>query len=231
MKDEIPKHLALIPDGNRRWASREGLPTIKGHQQGFETFIDFCKWCRKAGIKELTAYGFSTENWNRPQDQVENLMELFEQGLREKIIEGDEEEFENVKIKVVGNKKELPESLKNTMARVEDLTKDNEELKLNLAINYGGRWEIKQVLEELVKEVNKGNKKIEDLDLKNKLRVKSYPELIIRTGGERRLSNFLTWQSAYSELFFSDKLWPDFSEEDFEKVLKDYAKRKRRFGE
>lgn len=224
-----PKHVALIPDGNRRWASREEKPVIEGHQQGFETFIDFCKWNKKVGIKTLTAYGFSTENWNRPQDQVEDLMKLFRQGLEEKVLNNTEEELENTKIRVVGHKEELPKKLQKTISKVEDLTKNNEKLKLNLAINYGGRWDIKQAINKIVKQPPKGEQAIEQL-LKQNLQVGSNPDLIIRTGGEKRLSNFLTWQSVYSELFFSDKLWPDFSKEDFKKVLKEYSKRKRRFG-
>src|SRR6056297_1033181 len=145
-----PEHIALIPDGNRRWASREGKSTIEGHRQGFEIFINFCKWCKKAGIQELTAYGFSTENWKRPQDQVEDLMKLFNQGLKEKVLNSNEEELENTKIRVVGQKEELPKRLQKTIAKVEDLTKNNEKLQLNLAINYGGRWEIKQLIKKLV---------------------------------------------------------------------------------
>ncbi len=224
-----PKHIALIPDGNRRWASREEKPVIEGHQQGFKTFIDFCKWNKKAGIKTLTAYGFSTENWKRTQEEVEDLMELFNQGLKEKVLNGSAKELENTKIRVVGHKEELPKNLQKTIAKVEDLTKNNEKLKLNLAINYGGRWDIKQAINKIVKQDSEPER-IEQL-LNQNLQVKSSPDLIIRTGGEKRLSNFLTYQSVYSELFFFNKLWPDFSKEDFKKVLKEYSKRKRRLGE
>lgn len=223
-----PKHIALIPDGNRRWASRKGKAVIEGHQQGFERFIDFCKWNRKAGVETLTAYGFSTENWKRPQDQVGDLMELFNRGLKEKVLNGTEEELENTKIRVVGHKEELPQKLQKTISKVEDLTKNNKKLKLNLAINYGGRWDIKQAINKIVKQ-NPEPERIEQL-LKQNLQIKKSPDLIIRTGGEKRLSNFLTYQSVYSELFFLDKLWPDFSKEDFKEVLKEYSKRKRRFG-
>lgn len=198
-----PKHVALIPDGNRRWASREEKAVIEGHQQGFETFIDFCKWNKKVGVKVLTAYGFSTENWKRSQDQVGDLMELFRQGLEEKVLNGTEKELENTKIRVVGHKEELPKDLQKTIAKVEDLTQNNEKLKLNLAINYGGRWDIKQAINKIVKQ-DPEPERIEQL-LNRNLQVKSSPDLIIRTGGEKRLSNFLTYQSVYSELFFVNK--------------------------
>ncbi|MEF8847297.1 MAG: polyprenyl diphosphate synthase [Candidatus Paceibacterota bacterium] len=227
--DKKPEHIAIIPDGNRRWASREGKSIIEGHQQGFQTFIDLWGWIKKTEIETLTAYGFSTENWKRSEDEVEGLMELFNQGLKDKVIEGGEGEFKNAKIRVVGDKEELSEELQKTATKVEDLTKENEKLRLNLAINYGGRWDIKQAIEKIVKQASKDEQTIEEL-LKKNLRVRSNPDLIIRTGGEKRLSNFLTWQSAYSELFFLDKLWPDFSKEDFKEVLKEYSKRKRRFG-
>lgn len=230
--EKIPEHLGLIPDGNRRWAQKNDVAPRKGHQRGFDTFVDFCHWCKEKGIETLTAYGFSTENWNRPEPERKYLMKLFEKGFKQFIEE--DQKLKNVRIKVIGNRDKLPKSLQGIIKRVEDLTESKEKLKLNIAISYGGRWDIKQAVEKIVKQVREDQEKVGRVDselIKEELQLRSYPDLIIRTGGEKRLSNFLTWQSAYAELFFSDKLWPDFSERDLEEVLKNYAERKRRFGE
>lgn len=221
-----PQHLGLIPDGNRRWARKQEMSTLEGHQKGFNNFIDFCKWCRQKEVKSLTAYAFSTENWKRSEQEVKNLMKLFKKGFERAIEKKDQ--FKNTQVRIVGNREQLPDSLNEIIDRVEDLTKNNEKLKLNLAINYGGRWDIKQAISKIVKR-NPGSEQVGQL-LKQNLQVKTEPDLIIRTGKEKRLSNFLTWQSAYSELYFSDKLWPDFSKQDLNRALQDYANRERRQG-
>jgi len=147
---KIPQHLGLIPDGNRRWAEREDVSTWKGHQQGFNTFIDFCEWSKETGVEVLTAYGFSTENWNRPEEEISYLMELFEKAF-EKLAENTGK-LENAQIRVVGDRSKLPEKLRETVQRVEDLTENREGLKLNIALSYGGRWDIKQDVSKIVKE-------------------------------------------------------------------------------
>lgn len=234
---KIPYHLGLIPDGNRRWARQRDLPTLEGHKRGVNNFQDFCEWCQSRGIKILTAYGFSTENWNRSQQEIDYLMDLIEGQMR-KMLEQErkkkESSEEGVRIKIIGQKKKLPKSFQQVIAQVEDLTKDNKKLQLNIALNYGGRWDIRQAIDKVVKERPREGQgleqKVTEQLVKEHLTVQSYPDLIIRTGKVKRLSNFLTWQSAYSELYFCDKYWPEFTEQDLDKALKDYAQRQRRFG-
>lgn len=228
--EKVPYHLGLITDGNRRWAKKRGLPALEGHSAGRKNFRRILAHCKKRGIKVLTVYGFSSENWKRSKIEVNFLMNLFEEGLSDK---GDIGRLrkEGVRIKIIGQKYRLPKSLQKVIKRVEDLSKDNKKFHLNLAVSYGGRWDIIQAIQRIIKD------KISHQKIREEL-VDKYlttaglpaPDLIIRAGGEKRLSNFLLWQVSYSELYFSKKLWPEFSEEDLDKALEEYARRERRFG-
>ncbi len=236
-KDKMPTHIVLLPDGNRRWAKERGLPTIHGHLAGFENIKRFCVWCQKRGIKVLTAFGFSIENWNRPKKEVKYLLELLERGFREELErylkkeEGNSMLTKRARVRVIGQKERLPKSLQEAIKKVEDLTKNNKEYFLNLAVSYSGRWDIVEAAKRIIKEKIPPGKITEKLFEKY---LSTFglpaPDLVIRTSGEKRFSNFLLWQSAYSELYFSDKYWPDFGEKDFDKALKEYARRQRRFG-
>lgn len=230
----IPKHIVLFPDGNRRWAKQKGLPTFSGHQQGYQNLLSFSEWCKNRGVKVLTAFGFSTENWNRSKEEVDYLMNLLKTGLIKNFekYESDKKYQElGIRVKIIGQKERLPESLQKEIKRVEEATKDNKNLHLNLAISYGGKWDILQAIKKIV------NDKIPADKIDEKL-FESYlstaglpaPDLIIRAGGEMRMSNFVLWQAAYSELYFSPKLWPDFTEQDLDDALAEFDKRQRRFG-
>lgn len=230
----IPRHIVLFPDGNRRWARKKGLPTFKGHQKGYQNLLDFCGWCKTKGVGVLTAFGFSTENWDRSKEEVSYLMKLFETGLKDHIKKYKEKKVDKkheLRIGVIGQKERLPKPLQEAIKEVEILTKNNKKFQLNLAVSYGGRWDILQAIRRVIKD------KIDPEEINEELFEKYLstaglpaPDFIIRAGGEKRLSNFVIWQAAYSELYFSDKLWPDFSEEDFEKALKEFSRRQRRFG-
>jgi undecaprenyl diphosphate synthase len=228
--EKVPHHIVLFPDGNRRWARKKGVSAEEGHTAGRDNFKRILAHCKKKGIKVLTVFGFSSENWKRSKEEVSFLMKLFEKGLSNK---EDIAQFNKagVRIKVIGQKGKLPESLQKVIQDVEDSTKDNKELHLNLAVSYGGKWDILQAVKRIIKDKIPIEKITEDL-------FESYlsttglplPDLIIRAGGEKRLSNFVLWQAAYSELYFSPKLWPDFNEKELDKALEEYARRERRFG-
>jgi len=226
----IPKHLVLFPDGNRRWALKRGLPAIQGHLAGRQNFERFLFQAKKRGIKVLTVFGFSTENWKRSKEEVNFLMKLFEEGLSEKGALGKLHK-EGVRIKVIGQKEGLPKSLQKVIKGIENLTKNNKKFHLNLAVSYGGRWDILQAVQKIIKKKLPAKKITEKL-IEKYLTTAGlpHPDLVIRAGGEKRFSNFLLWQSAYAELYFSSKLWPDFSEKDLDKALQDFSKRERRFG-
>ena len=224
----IPVHIGIIMDGNGRWAEKRNLPRIAGHKEGIEAVRRTVKAASKYNVKYLTLYSFSTENWKRPKDEVEFLFSLMEQNLRK---EGENLNKNNVKVRFSGRRWELPENLQEIMDYVEKLTEKNTGLNLIFAINYGGRSEIV----DSVKNIVKNRYKIEEIDedLINKylyLPDVPDPDLIIRTSGEKRISNFLLWQSAYSEFYFTPVLWPDFDENEFLKALYDYQRRKRKFG-
>jgi undecaprenyl diphosphate synthase len=227
---KIPKHIVLFPDGNRRWALRRGLPALQGHLVGRQNFERFLLHCRKRGIKVLTVFGFSSENWKRSKEEINFLMKLFEEGLSDQGSVGKLRK-EGVRIKIIGQKEKLPKSLQKVIKRIENLTKNNKKFHLNLAVSYGGKGDIVQAVQKIVKKKIIPKKITEDL-IDRYLTTAGLPDpdLVIRAGGERRFSNFLLWQSAYAELYFSDKLWPDFSERDLDKALADFAQRERRFG-
>ena len=231
-KELLPKHIAVIMDGNGRWAKSRGLPRIMGHKRGVDILKDLLRCCKDWGIKALTAYAFSTENWGRPQEEVEFLMTLFQRVLRQELREMLQE---NVRIGFVGNLKALPNALQAEISRSMEETKDNRGIDFNVATNYGGREEIVQACREIAKKVEKGLVKPQEIDeatFEHHLYTSrnSDPDLIIRTSGEMRLSNFLLWQSAYSEIYFTDTLWPDFDRSEFSKALSVYQQRERRFG-
>lgn len=230
MNNITPKHIILFPDGNRRWARARGLATLNGHKEGYEKLKMLCDWCEKKGVKVLTAFGFSTENWNRSKEEVNYLMSLLEETLA--LFKNDRELADKgVRVKIIGQKERLPESLQKTIQETEEFTKNNRNFQLNLAVSYGGRWDILQAVKKIIQEKIPAEKVDEKL-------FESYlstaglpaPDLIIRAGGEMRLSNFVLWQGAYSELYFSPKLWPDFTEEDFNAALEEFNRRTRRFG-
>lgn len=228
--NKIPNHIVLFPDGNRRWAQKKGLPALKGHLKGQEKFKDFLIWSKKRGVKILTVFGFSTENWKRSKKEVNYLMKLFERGLSDKK-EINKFQKAGVKVKIIGQKEKLPKSLQGVISNLETLTKNNKKFQLNLAVSYGGRWDIIQAVKEIVKKKIPAKKITED-SIEKYLSTTGLPvpDLVIRAGGERRFSNFLLWQTAYSELYFSKKLWPDFTEKDLDQALTNFAKRQRRFG-
>lgn len=227
---KIPKHIVLFPDGNRRWALKKGLSALQGHLAGRRNFERFLLHCRKRGIKVLTVFGFSTENWKRSKEEVNFLMKLFEEGLSDRGALGKLYK-EGVRIKIIGQKEKLSKSLQKVIKRIESLTKNNKKIHLNLAVSYGGRWDISQAVQKITKNKIPPEKITENL-INEYLTTAGLPDpdLVIRAGGERRFSNFLLWQSAYAELYFSDKLWPDFDERDLDTALEDFAQRERRFG-
>ncbi|MDP2735593.1 MAG: polyprenyl diphosphate synthase, partial [bacterium] len=221
------------PDGNRRWAKERGLDTLEGHREGYERLIELVDWCQARGVKALTAFGFSTENWNRTEREVSYLMKLLETGLvsqLKKYGKGEGKE-RGVRVRIIGQKERLPQSLQTAIAKVEEATKGNDKFSLTLAVSYGGRWDIIQAARQLAKE-GIGAEDITEEALAGKLSTAGLPDpdLVIRAGGEQRFSNFLLWQSAYAELYFYPKYWPDFTEGDLDVALAEFARRQRRFG-
>jgi undecaprenyl diphosphate synthase len=222
----IPYHLGIILDGNRRWARERGLPALEGHRRGLETIKKVIKWCKERGVKTLTLFVFSTENWKRTKKEVNFLMGLVRKAIDETYLK--ELHKEGIKVKIIGRKESLPNFLQETIKKAEELTKNNKEMVLNFALSYGGRAEILQAIKNII-EKKVPTKKITEETIKENLWT-SDVDFIIRTGKEQRLSNFLIWQAAYSELYFSKKYWPDFTEKDLDKALTEYVQRQRRFG-
>jgi len=230
MEKKIPYHVAIITDGNRRWARKRGLSPLQGHLAGYKNFQRILRYCQKRGVKVLTAFGFSSENWKRSKKEVDYLMKLLENGLSN---EKDMKEIHEagVKMKIIGQKEKLPKSLQKAIKKVENLTKNNKKFLVNLAVSYGGKWDILQAVQKIIKKKIPAEKVTEDMVGKYITTTGSpEPDLVIRAGGERRLSNFLLWQTAYSELYFTKKLWPELSEKELDKAFNDFADRNRRFG-
>ncbi len=231
-KKRLPVHIAIIMDGNGRWAKKRNLPKNFGHKEGGNTLKKVVTYCGNLGIKYLTVYAFSTENWNRPKNEVDALMDL----LLDYLTNAEHElSGKNVRIRVIGNIKGLSEKLQKEIARVAKATEKNNGLCLNIAWNYGGRDEIVYAVNEIVKEIDRGGIKAKDIDEKTIGRYMYTagipdPDLLIRTSGEQRISNFLLWQCAYTEFWYTDVLWPDFGEEYIKQAVLDYQKRNRRFG-
>jgi len=222
------RHLAVIPDGNRRWAKAQGLPTLEGHRRGYEKIKEFARLCFDRGIPMLTVFAFSTENWKRAEQEVSYLM-----GLLRHALEKDTDEYvrRGVRLKILGLREGLPEGLKGTIEAAEAKSASGERGQINICLNYGGRAELVEGVKRLLAE----GARPEDLT-EEKVAASLWtaglpdPDLIIRTSGERRLSGFLTWSSAYSELLFTEKHWPDFDEAALDAALEDFAGRQRRFG-
>ncbi len=231
-RERLPKHVAVIMDGNGRWAKRQGLPRIMGHRRGVDALKDLLRCCRDWGIKALTAYAFSTENWGRPLEEVDFLMALFERVLRQEL---EEMMRENVQIRFVGNLAALPRSLREEIERSMDETRNNPGIKFTVATNYGGRQEIIQACRAIATKVQQGFLTPEEIDealFQRHLYTADIcdPDLLIRTSGEMRISNFLLWQAAYSELYITETLWPDFDRSEFHRALCAFQQRDRRFG-
>jgi len=228
-KENIPYHVGIIMDGNRRWAKESGLPTLEGHRRGYDKIKKVGKWCKDRGVKILTVWGFSTENWERSKKEVEYLMRIFKNALSRKEIRWINDE--NIKLQIIGQKKRFSKDIQKLMAEAEEATKNNTGGILNLALSYGGRAELLEAFHKISKKKLPPSKITEEL-ISNNLWTAGQkdPDLIIRTSGERRISGFLMWQSAYSELYFCEKYWPAFEEKDLDEAFLDYANRERRFG-
>ena len=225
-RTKLPKHVAIIMDGNGRWAKKRGLPRILGHRAGAEAVRTIVRAAGEIGIEVLTLYAFSTENWLRPQVEINGLMNLIRVTLHHEITELDRK---NVRLKAIGRLHKLPQNFQNELARCIELTKSNSGLTLNLALNYGGRQDILDAVNSLIRQ---GKKTIDEEELSRNLTTAGLPEpdLLIRTSGEYRLSNFLLWQIAYAELYVTPVLWPDFKRSHLQEAILDYQKRERRFG-
>lgn len=226
-RKNVPFHIALIPDGNRRWAKRKGLGVLIGHDKGIENLANMLKWCREAGVRVFTAWGFSTENFSRDRSEVQGLMKLFEKKLLES--EGRNEVHKyRIRVRVLGRIGQFPKKVQEKIREVMEKTKHYDRYYLNILLGYGGRQELIDAVQKLVRE----GKGVSEQGIANSLYTSGIPDpdLVIRTSGEQRTSGFLPWQSAYSEWYFSKKLWPDFTKRDFKAALREYARRKRRFG-
>jgi len=229
---KMPKHIAIIMDGNGRWAKERNLPRTMGHKAGVETIRPIVKECSRLGVEYLTLYAFSTENWKRPQDEVDAIMNLLVQYL---VKEFEELNKNNVVINSIGETMKLPEQCREELNKAYEKTKNNTGLTLNLALNYGGRYDLLQAFKGIMKEVHEGKineSEIDEQTISDHLFTAGMPDpdIIIRPSGELRLSNFLLWQCAYSELWFSDINWPDFKKEDLQKSIYNFQMRDRRFG-
>ncbi len=224
----IPKHIVLFPDGNRRFAREKNISMQEGYLAGEKKFADFLMWCKSRGVKVVTVFGFSTENWKRPKVEVDFLMYVFEKYLGEGI---DDFNSNGARVKIIGQKEKLSTRLQAVIKKVEESTAQNTDIHLNLAVSYGGRWDILQAFKKIAQEGILAEKITEEL-VENYLSTAGQPapDLIIRAGGEMRLSNFVLWQAAYAELYFSPKLWPDFNEQDLDLALKEFDARQRRYG-
>lgn len=228
----VPKHVAIIMDGNGRWAKKRLLPRTAGHVQGSKVAEQICEDAYNLGIEYLTIYAFSTENWSRPQKEVDTLMDLLRKYMKDSIQRSTKN---NMVVKVLGDKSRLAPDLIESINKLEEITKNNTGLKFNVAINYGGRDEILRATKKLYKDVQAGNKSIDEIDehtFESYLDTGDMPavDLLIRTSGEIRTSNFLPWQLAYAEFYFTDVLWPDFNKKELSKAIDYYNKRDRRFG-
>lgn len=222
------KHLAIILDGNRRWAKERELPTFEGHKVGYEKIKEVCRWCLKRDIEILTVYAFSTENWNRSKKEVKYLMTLLNKAFGE---ETDELNELGLKVNIIGSKDRISSEIKKNIEKVEKETKNNKNMVLNICFNYGGRLEIVEAVKKIMGEGIEPEKISEDLISKYIwFKGQSEPDLIVRTSGEKRLSGFLTWTSVYSELYFPSCFWPDFNEKELDKAIAEFEKRNRRFG-
>lgn len=230
--DKCPQHIAIIMDGNGRWAKQHGEVRLFGHSSGVEAVREVLKGCVDLGVKHLTLYAFSTENWNRPKEEVDGLMNLMVETIANEV---NELNTNGVRLRSIGDESKLPEACRAELSAAKQETLKNDKLDLILALNYSARWEILNATQNIAKKVEKGELKASDVNeelFESELTLSDVPdpELLIRTSGEYRLSNFLLWQIAYAELYFTDKLWPDFEREDLFEAVLNYQNRERRFG-
>ena len=231
-KENLPKHIAIIMDGNRRWAKAKGKPSGFGHKEGAKVLEKIVRYANKIGIEHITVYAFSTENWKRAEEEVSTLMALFQSYLDDYSKRADSE---NIKVKIIGNRKGLSDKMVSSIEKCMERTKNNTGIVFNIALNYGGREELLNVTYKIAEDVKNGKLQPEEITEKD---IEKYlytagqpdPDLLIRTSGEKRLSNFLPWQLSYSEFLFIDKNWPDFTEEDLDEAIIEYQKRTRKFG-
>ena len=225
-RTNIPRHVCVIMDGNGRWAKKRLLPRVMGHKRGLTALENLAARCAELGVEYLTVFAFSTENWRRPEDEVSFLMKLFLQALDGKVAKMHQN---NLRLKVIGNRSRFPAAIVEGIEAAERLTADNTGLTLTVAADYGGRWDILQAANRLIAE---GKSEITEDDLSQHLSLAEAPEpdLFIRTGGETRISNFMLWQMAYAEFYFTDALWPDFDAAEFDRAISSFRVRERRFG-
>ena len=228
--ERLPQHIAIIMDGNGRWAQAKGLPRTAGHQEGVSTVTRITEECARLGVKYLTLYTFSTENWNRPSLEVQALMQLILDRLLEDVFMKN-----NVRLRVIGDMQRLPEAVRKHLDKICEHTKNNDHMTLVLAISYSSRWELTDAMQHMAQKVKAGELNPEDISedtVSQALQTHFMPDpdLLIRTGGELRISNYLLWQCAYSEFYFTDKFWPEFLEEELYEAIVDYQQRERRFG-
>ena len=231
-KEKLPKHIAIIMDGNRRWAKAKGMPAAFGHKEGAKTLEKIVRYANKIGIEYITVYAFSTENWKRTEEEVKSLMILFQTYVDNYSKRADSE---NIKVQFLGEMNAFSEKMRKGFKDCEERTKNNTGIVFNIALNYGGRDEILHAVKAIASKVEQGNLKPEEITekvIQENLYTKDMPDpdLLIRTSGEMRLSNFLPWQLVYSEFLFVEKNWPDFSEEDLDEAIIEYQKRTRKFG-
>lgn len=231
-KQNVPKHIAIIMDGNGRWAKQQGENRIFGHYEGVNSVRDVVEGAGEAGVKYITLYAFSTENWNRPKEEVDALMELLVSTIS---METPQLNKKNVSLQAIGNLKSLPPACLQELNESIEITSKNTGLKLILALSYSAKWELTEAVKQIAENVKNGNLAVEDIteqSIQNELCTKDIPdpELMIRTSGEHRISNFLLWQLAYAEFYFTEKLWPDFRKDDLFTAILNYQNRERRFG-
>ena len=231
-QEAMPKHIAIIMDGNRRWAKEKGKPASYGHKEGAKTLEKIVRYAKKIGLKYITVYAFSTENWKRAEEEVKALMTLLQNYLDEYSKKAD---TENTRIKILGDISALQEGIQKSILNCMERTKNNTGITFNIALNYGGRDEIVKAVKQIAEQIKDNKIQVEEITedlVKNNLYTKGDPDpdLLIRTSGEQRLSNFLPWQLAYTEFLFVDKNWPDFEEKDLDEAIIEYQKRTRKFG-
>ena len=222
----VPQHVAIVMDGNGRWAKKRFMPRLAGHREGLEALKRCVRACAQRGVKILTVFAFSSENWNRPADEVSGLMDLLLKAVTKEV---PELHAQGIQLHFVGERSALSASMRHALSEAEHTTRDNQQLILNVCVNYGGRWDMAQAAAKLARQ----GQEITEESLQRALALSHVPDpdLLIRTGGEQRISNFLLWQAAYSELYFCDTLWPEFDEQSLDAALLDFQRRERRFGQ
>ena len=226
MPATVPQHVAIVMDGNGRWAKKRFMPRLAGHREGLEALKRCVRACAQRGVKILTVFAFSSENWNRPADEVSGLMDLLLKAVTKEV---PELHAQGIQLHFVGERSALSASMRHALSEAEHTTRNNQQLILNVCVNYGGRWDMVQAAAKLARQ----GQEITEESLQRALALSHVPDpdLFIRTGGEQRISNFLLWQTAYSELYFCDTLWPEFDEQSLDAALLDFQRRERRFGQ